>query len=133
LVLENVRVKAAEVTVDIVSQFSEAIQKKVGELGENLAVLVNANNKGYCRTQLDDRSINYFAENLQHIDHTVNRCYLWRILYDHVRTCKLPPMMYIEIACMHLKAEKESQIIPFILEQCAYILDKDLACISDEQ
>lgn len=56
--------------------------------------MANANNKGYCRVLLDQHSLDFFVEYLGEID-AVNRCYLWRILFDHVTLLKLAPIEFI--------------------------------------
>lgn len=38
------------------------------EKKEYTAILINANNKGYCRSLLDRKSIEYFMENFDKID-----------------------------------------------------------------
>ena len=60
---------------------------KDGKLTEApVAMLANANNKGYCRVLLDQESLQHFKTYLSsaHIS-SYNRVYLWQILYDHVR------------------------------------------------
>jgi hypothetical protein len=46
------------------------------------AILIDSNNKGYCRVVLDDASIKFFRQNLYRIKNVTNRSYLWRILAD---------------------------------------------------
>lgn len=46
------------------------------------AVLINANNKGYCRVLFDESSKVFFLQNLSKVKSNLNRSYLWRALYD---------------------------------------------------
>jgi len=93
--------------------------------------MVNANNKGYCRVLLDQASLDFFVEYLSEID-PVNRCYLWRILFDHVTLLKLAPIEFIQAVNSHLGNESEGQIVPFILERVCWIFEhKLIECGSD--
>jgi len=87
--------------------------------------MVNANNKGYCLALLDQPSVDFFCENLSSVD-TVNRCYLWRILFDHVGLLSLSPMEFITTVQSHLLDESEGQIVPYILEKVCWIVEHDL-------
>ena len=64
-------------------------------------------------------------ENLSTVD-TVNRCYLWRILFDHVRLLKISPMDYITTVQSHLLNESEGQMDTFILEKVCWIVEHGL-------
>ena len=48
----------------------------------------------------------FFVEFLSDID-TVNRCYLWRILFDHVTLLKLSPAEFIGAVITHILNEPE--------------------------
>ena len=61
-------------------------------------------------------------EYLSKID-TLNRCYLWRVLFDHVRLLKISPLEFVTAVQSHLLAETEAQIIPYILERVCWILE----------
>ena len=72
------------------AKFAALLQETEGKVH----ALVNANNKGFCRALLDQDSLDFFCEFLGEVD-TVNRCYLWRILFDHVIMLKLSPLDFI--------------------------------------
>ena len=125
-----------ELTEDILAGQSADVQSKFAEMfggaqededGEPIRVisLVNANCKGYCRVKLDRHSAEYFQEHLSSID-TVNRCYLWRILFDHVRLLKISPQDFLTAVNAHLLQESETQIIEFIIEKVNWIVDNGL-------
>ena len=59
-----------------------------------LGNLIDANSKGYCRVLLDQGTIEYMGEYLKHVD-VINRCYLWRILFDQVMLKRMTPLQYI--------------------------------------
>ena len=65
-----------------------------GSNRDPIIAMPNAGNKGYCRALLDQNSLNFFTEYLRDVD-TANRCYLWRILFDHVTLLKLAPVEFI--------------------------------------
>ena len=64
-------------------------------------------------------------ENLNVID-LANRCYLWRVLFDHVHLLRLSPMDYITVVQSHLLSETEGEIIPHILDNVCWIFEHDL-------
>jgi hypothetical protein len=66
-------VKAEEYTKDIHSGPLDRLPS---------AILVNANNKGYCRVVFDDLSLPFFLRNLPKIENNTNRSYVWRTLPD---------------------------------------------------
>lgn len=49
------------------------------------AILVNANNKGYCRVVFEKESLHYFLEHLNLIESDLNRTYIWRTLTDNMK------------------------------------------------
>jgi hypothetical protein len=49
------------------------------------AILVNGNNKGYCRTVLDHESLQFFLANLSKVKDDLNRSYIWRTLWDNLK------------------------------------------------
>lgn len=49
-----------------------------------LAILLDSNNKGYCRVILDEFSKIFLLENLKKIKEDINRSYIWRIFMDSV-------------------------------------------------
>lgn len=65
-VWSDVRIKAQEIT------FDEATMEGPFDK-QPAAVLVNTNNKGYCRVVLEDDSIKFFLKNLSKIDNSGNR------------------------------------------------------------
>ena len=87
--------------------------------------MVNANCKGYCRVQLDAQSLEFFMEFLSDID-AKDRCYLWRILFDHVTLLKMSPLEFLTTVQTHLLNETEGQIVPFILEKVCWIVSHSL-------
>lgn len=72
--------------------------------GGKVVAMVDANCKGYCRVILDQDSLEFFLENLNIVD-TLNRCYLWQILFDHVHMLKISPMDYLTAVNTHLMDE----------------------------
>ena len=69
MLIQNVHVLAQELTTDILAEQSEAVKESfdflyANDSDGNVAALVNANCKGYCRALLDQPSIDFFLENL---------------------------------------------------------------------
>lgn len=91
-------IAAAELTEDILAQQDESVRARFEELftsnNNPIIAMANANLKGYCRVLLDQPSLDFFVEYLSEID-AVNRCYLWRILFDHVTLLQLAPVNFI--------------------------------------
>jgi len=56
----------------------------------------------------------------------VNRCYLWRILFDHVTLLKLAPIDFITTVNSHLGGESEGQVVPYVLNKVCWIVEHGL-------
>lgn len=108
----------------------EVLIETTKETTSKIALLVNANNKGYCRVVLQKEDMNQFAEMLSDVD-TLNRCYLWRILYDQVRLKALKPINFIDIVCKNILLEQEEKMLPYILGRVNYIVDYGLIAKDD--
>ncbi len=111
----DIRIKAEEIT------FDEATMEGPLEYMP-VAVLVNANNKGYCRVVLDQQSMDFFLANLSKIENSSNRSYLWRILADQVVLLRMKPIQYLECVFAHMPKETDGFILPFIIEKAKYML-----------
>lgn len=86
------------------------------------AILIDSNNKGYCRVVLDDGSIKFFRSNLHRIKNTTNRSYLWRILADQVKLLRLSPADFIEVVLHNLPNEDEELTLPFIFAKTEFVI-----------
>lgn len=74
-IYENVRILPKAQTVSAIS----------GLKAKPTAVLLNANNKGYCRVTLDDASKSFFLANLSICKDDINRSNIWRIICDNMK------------------------------------------------
>lgn len=86
------------------------------------AVLVNANNKGYCRVVLDSESLAFFLQNLSSIDDDLNRNYVWRILCDNLKIKVLKPQEFIQCVIDHIGKETEENTMMVVLQQVQWVL-----------
>ena len=64
--------------------------------------------------------LDFFGSKLRELD-TVNRCYTWRILFDHVAMGKLAPSKFLDIVLQKLPHETHEQIVLFVLEKVSYL------------
>ena len=80
-----------------------------------MAVLVNANNKGYCRVVLDPESLKFFLQNLSMIEDDLNRNYVWRILCDNLKIKIVTPDEFIQCVNDHLIKETEENTMMVVL------------------
>jgi hypothetical protein len=66
------------------------------------AVLLNSSNLGYARVLLDSKSTQYFLENLSTVESQLDRTYIWMLLYDQVKMCKVTPVEYLKCFLRHV-------------------------------
>jgi len=77
---------------------------------------VNANNKGYCRVLMSQDELKFFGAGLDKLD-TVNRCYLWRILWDHVKMGQLKIEDFWQVFIEKIKKETNEEVILLLLQK----------------
>ena len=92
-----------------------------GLKSEPKGVLLNANNKGYCRVVLDQSSVAFFTEHLSKIKDDVNRCNVWRILCDNMRLGVITPQTLLECVIKHIVPEEEEYTLPIILQAVQWV------------
>ena len=124
IVLKNIMVEKAERTQDILSQVSAEIRTafKTKCQGPNDKVygLVNANNKGYCRVLMSEQELIYFGQIMDQLD-TVNRCYVWRILFDHVKMGQLKIENFWSIFFDKIKSETNEEVVLYLLQKISWL------------
>ena len=91
MTLKNILVDNAEVTRDILSQVSEDERWDfASKFNGNVYGLVNANNRGYCKVLMREEELEFFGNLLEEHESldtdTLNRSYVWRILWSHVQS-----------------------------------------------
>ena len=111
-IYENVKVLAAAQTISAVS----GLQKKPS------AILLNANNKGYCRVTLDKDSKSFFLGNLSKCQDDINRSNIWRIICDNMKLGLITGTEVIECFNKHIVGETEEYTLPVILAAIQWIL-----------
>lgn len=111
-IYENIRVLAAAQTVSAI----RGLQKKPS------AILLNANNKGYCRVTLDKDSKNFFLGNLSKCQDDINRSNIWRIICDNMKMGLITGAEVIECFNKHIISETEEYTLPVILATIQWIL-----------
>jgi len=63
----------------------------------------------------------------------LNRCYLWRILWDQVRLRKMRPDDFIEFVIQHFYGESIEAIIPYILDCVSYVFSMGLLNVPERE
>jgi hypothetical protein len=111
-IYENIKVLAAAQTISAVS----GLQKKPS------AILLNANNKGYCRITLDKDSKSFFLGNLSKCQDDINRSNIWRIICDNMKMGLITGTEVIECFNKHIVGESEEYTLPVILAAIQWIL-----------
>ena len=86
------------------------------------AILLNANNKGYCRVTLDKDSRNFFLEHLQKCQDDLNRSNIWRIICDNMKMGLVSAQEFIKCFNDHILAENEEYTLPVVLASLQWIL-----------
>ena len=79
------------------------------------AVLLNANNKGYCRVTFDITSKSFFLANLSQCKDVINRSNIWRIICDNMKLGLITHEEVIECFNKHIVSETEEYTLPVIL------------------
>lgn len=93
-----------------------------GLIEEPAGVLVNANNKGYCRAIFDAKSKQFFIKYLSLITNDVNRGNVWRILCDNMKIKLLSGETMIKCVIDHIGPEDEEFTMPVVLATVQWIL-----------
>lgn len=78
-------------------------------------VFANAEDYGYGRFTLDERSREYVMREMTTIDDDFTRALLWSSLWESVREAELAPSRYIELALDNLSRERDEVTIQAIL------------------
>ena len=68
---------------------------------------MNANLKGYCRTVIDPKSLDFFLHNLSLIEDELNRSYIWRTLWDNLKINIVSVEQYLQCFIKHFFKETE--------------------------
>jgi len=111
-VVADVRVQSAPQTKDAVTGLEQL----------PCAVLVNANNKGYCRTVIDPHSLPFFLENLSSIEDSLNRSLIWRVLCDNMKLGVISAEQFIVCVEKHLIKETEEITMSVVLATLQFVL-----------
>jgi len=80
------------------------------------AVLVNGNNKGYCRTVIDSNSLQFFLGNLSKIRDDLNRSYIWRTLWDNLKIKIVTGEQILQCVLDHFLTETEEYTMPVVIQ-----------------
>lgn len=112
MLFENIEVAAQDITPKVIT----------GLAIRPAAVLVNANNKGFCRAILDRDSQSFFLQNLSSIESAVNRGNVWRILCDNTVLGLIKGETLLKCAAKHIVNENEELTLTVIFQQLAWVL-----------
>jgi|LauGreDrversion4_2_1035121.scaffolds.fasta_scaffold76921_2 hypothetical protein len=85
-------------------------------------ILINANNKGYCRVIFDEESKTFFLGNVSKIEDDINRCNVWRIICDNMKLGLISGEEVINCVCEHIIPESEEFTLPVVLSSVQWIL-----------
>jgi hypothetical protein len=85
-------------------------------------ILINANNKGYCRVILDEESKTFFLDSLSEIKDDINRCNVWRIICDNMKLGLISGEDVINCVSKHIIPESEEYTLPVVLASVQWIL-----------
>jgi len=100
VILPHIMIKASATTeVDVSAYLSESQKTQ-----EPIAIMPNSGNHGYCRVVLDSESVKYLIGNLTKVN-SFDRCYLYRVLYDHVFMEKMGGNDYVKMITDMLASE----------------------------
>jgi hypothetical protein len=112
LLFENVRILPQEETPKVITGIKKPPQ----------AILINANNKGYCRVIFNVESKAFFLKNLSEIKDDINRCNVWRILCDNMKIGNISGEELINCVCEHIIPETEEYTLPVVLSTVQWVL-----------
>ena len=83
--------------------------------------MVNANNKGYARVLMTEEELRFFGNELEKLD-AVNRCYMWFILFDHVKMGMLSIEDFWHVVLTKFREETNEDVVLFLLEKISWLL-----------
>ena len=118
--VERVLVKSAQITPEILTLESKPE-----------AVLINYNNRGYCRLRFDSDSYALFRDNLRYIKESSMRTYLWRTFKDMAQSNHMSVSDWYSLIIQNLAFEDEEQTLSLILDQILVTCKNGL--FTDEQ
>ena len=118
--VERVLVKSAQITPEILTLESKPE-----------AVLINYNNRGYCRLRFDSDSYALFRDNLRYIKESSMRTYLWRTFKDMAQSNHMSVSDWYKLLIQNLAFEDEEQTLSLILDQVLVTCKNGL--FTDEQ
>mmetsp|Transcript_29662 Transcript_29662/g.39433 ORF Transcript_29662/g.39433 Transcript_29662/m.39433 type:complete len:171 (+) Transcript_29662:1750-2262(+) len=125
MLLKDVIIAKAERTEDILSQMSEQqraeFASKLAQSGSKVYSLLNANNRGYCRVLMSTDELRFFGSVLDKLN-TVNRCYMWRILFDHVKMGSLKIDDFWQVLLAKFRAETNEEVVLLLLDKIHWLL-----------
>lgn len=126
MMLKNIMVNKGLRTEDILNQVSEKTREEFKTKFEgSVKAFVNANNKGYCQVQMSEDELRFFGDILDKLD-TVNRCYLWRILWSHVKRGRLTIDDYMSIFINKFSNESNEDVVLFLLDKVSWLVSLGL-------
>lgn len=135
ITIPRIILEESELTKDIFKQLDPATLSSLsqyltpdGKLKQKpVAVMPNANNKGYCQVKLDEESLKHFVKFLSkpHIS-KANRAYLWYMIWDHILNYNLSPREYIDLFTDHFEKETEVVVLIKIVRNWLYILNHNI-------
>ena len=130
MLLKDILVEKAEKTLDILSQVSEETRQEFEEkFDSRVYAMINANNRGYCKVLFRDEEIEFFGQLLEMKENglgSVNRSYIWRILWSHVKSGDLKIKHFYALVGENILKEDNEDIVRFLLQKMQYCLDQGL-------
>ncbi|KRX08608.1 hypothetical protein PPERSA_01861 [Pseudocohnilembus persalinus] len=104
LTQEKVKISSQEIT-----EINYQIEGK--EEFQIQAVLLNIDDLGYCRVQLDNLSLQYFKLHTKQVKNQLTRCLIWGSLFNMIRDAKITAVDFWEFIKFILKDEENDSII----------------------
>lgn len=86
--------------------------------------MLNANNYGYCKIGFDEKSIEYFRDNTQNIESVVNRNLIYRYLWQHYKSNKMPFSNYFTMVKNCINTESSMNAVVQMLNSCQIYSNK---------
>lgn len=80
------------------------------------AVLLNHNDEGFVKVQLDTKSKDFFIKNIKNIENPLTRCLIWKSFWDSVRDGQISFKDFLQAGLNNIDHESHSTVLRIVLD-----------------
>jgi hypothetical protein len=113
--------KFNEEVVSFLSSEEEAVSKIILKYPKKYFILDHGDH-AYCKTLIDDSTIEFLGKNLKGLKNNLDRALVWRSIEGMIKTLRLKSTTYFDFVAHNLPYESQNIIIEKVLETCHNLL-----------